>query len=187
MFVVGISALVALTGCGGGKAKDDGVASINDPSGSGASAKASADTDSGRPQLRVDTSDEEATRLFAVWTACLHDKGVPGAHKPGAGNTWFIDGPATKYPAQYKACLSKQPLQPPEEDPDKNPHYVDDFRAWVKCMNDKGMKVHMIPDHSAGRDAFSWTYNEGYVPTVSEAEGYKIQDDCKRKAFSGDN
>ncbi|MFK4105120.1 hypothetical protein ACI2L1_34655 [Streptomyces sp. NPDC019531] len=187
-----MSALVALTGCGGGgsgggEANDDGVASINDPSGSGASAKATADADSGRPQLRLDTSDEEATRLFAVWTACLHDKGVPGGHKPGAGDTWFVSEPAAKYPAQYKACQSKQPLQPPELVPSTNPHYVDDFRAWVKCMNDKGMKVHMIPDHSAGTDDYSFTYDEGYVPTISEAEENKIQGNCQREAFSDGN
>ncbi|MET7487260.1 hypothetical protein [Streptomyces sp. NPDC005538] len=187
---VGATALVVLTACGGGgssdaggdgKAKDDGVASINDPSGSGSSAKASADADSGRPQLRLDTSDEEAGRLEAVWTACLHDKGVPAGHKPGAGDVWSISGTPDKYPAAWKACLSKQPLQPPELDPSTNPHYADDWRAYIKCLNDHGIKVHSLADGSG------WTYNKGYVQTMSDAERDEIDGKCEREAFGGGN
>ncbi|MET7568800.1 hypothetical protein ABZT04_09875 [Streptomyces sp. NPDC005492] len=192
--VVGATALVVLTACGGGgssdadgngKAKDDGVASINDPGGSDSSAKANAGADSGRPQLRLDTSDEESARLEAVWTACLHDEGAPTGHKPGS-TAWSIDGNLEKYPAAVKACQSKQPLPPPELDPSTNPHYVDDSRAYVKCLNDHGIKVHMIQDHSAGTDALSWTFNEGYVQTVSQAEFDKIDEKCEREAFSDD-
>ncbi|MFK4105119.1 hypothetical protein ACI2L1_34650 [Streptomyces sp. NPDC019531] len=192
--VASVTALIVLTACGGGgssdaddngKAKDDGVASINDPSGSGASAKATADADSGRPQLRLDTSDEESARLWGVWGACLHDKGVPSGKKSGS-DKWMPNTTPDKYPAQYKACQSKQPLQPPETEPDTNPHYVDDYRAYVKCLNDHGIKVHMIPDHSMGTDALAWTFNKDYVQTMSEAESGKIDEKCEREAFSGD-
>ena len=166
-------ALLAACGSSGGAQSDgkggtsDHVASITTPStgsGGGSSAKPSASSsDGGRPQLRMDTSPAEQTRLTAVYNACLHDHGVPSGHKPGSGNMWFPGYDMTKYPAQYKACESKHPLQPPEEDPAKNPNYADDFRANIKCLNAGGLGVHALPNLEG------WTWDSS-TPTLGGAQ-----------------
>ena len=179
-------ALLAACGSSGGAQSDgkggtsDHVASITTPStgsGGGSSAKPSASSsDGGRPQLRMDTSQAEVQRLDAVYFGCLHDHGVPSAHKPGSGNTWSPGGDATKYPAAYKACASKQPLQPPEEDPAKNPHYADDFRADIKCLNDGGLGVHALSTPG------EWTFDSP-TPTMSDAQEQKLQRKCELQSY----
>ena len=180
-----LALLVACGGSGGGHSDGKGgtsdhVASIGTPStgsGGGSSAKPSASSsDTGRPQLRMDTSPAEALRLDAAFYACLHDHGVPSGHKPGSGNMWFPGGGSDKYPAQYKACQSKQPLQPPEEDPAKNPNYADDFRADIKCLNDGGLGVHALSTLG------DWTFNSS-TPTMSEAQMYKLQRKCELQSY----
>ena len=180
-----LALLAACGGSGGGHSggkggRSDHVASIGTPStgsGGGSSATPSASSsDGGRPQLRLDTSDAETTRLTEVYFACLHDHGVPSAHKPGAGDAWFPGGSRTKYPAAYSACQSKLPLQPPQEDPAKNPHYADDFRAFITCMNDHGVKIRAV---SANGD---WNYDG--TTTVSQSQQDTIQHTCTLKAYS---
>ena len=176
-----LALLVACGGSGGGHSDGKGgtsdhVASIGTPStGSGGGSSATSSSDAGRPQLRMDTSPAEAARLDAVYFGCLHDHGVPSGHKPGSGNAWSPSGDATKYPAQYKACESKLPLQPPEEDPAKNPHYADDFRAEIKCLNDGGLKVRALPDLQG------WNYNGS--TSMSEAQEDKLQRRCELQSY----
>ncbi|MFK4105121.1 hypothetical protein ACI2L1_34660 [Streptomyces sp. NPDC019531] len=164
LFVVGMSALVALTGCGGGKAKDDGVASINDPNGSGGSAKAGADPDAGRPQIRLDSTQEDITRLWDAFSGCMKENGAPNGKAED-------DSPA------MKACRSKLPLNPPELDPAKNPKYSDGARAMVKCMNDHGIKS-VIGDNGL------WGLESGN--SLNAPNYASIETDCQVKAFGGD-
>lgn len=174
------AALALLAGCGGGHTaskdkQDKGVASIVTPSASGGSASPSADT--GRPQLRLDTSDAEKERLSFIYLDCLRDHGVPGGYKPGSSQ-WFpggSGGSSTKDAGAYKACLSKKPLQPPELDPATNPHYLDDFREYVRCLNAGGLKVKGLPDGSG------WNY-DGPV-TLSESEQTDLDRRCTLKAY----
>ncbi|MFE9598804.1 hypothetical protein [Streptomyces hokutonensis] len=172
-----LSLLVACGGSGGhgGTAsKDKDVVSINSPSASGASASASAAAESGRPRLRVDTTDAERTRLYQIWTDCLHDHGVPAGHKPGS-TAWSIAGDITKYPAATTACLPKRPIEPPEEDPAKNPHYMDDFRTYIKCLNDGGLKVKGLSDGSG------WNYDG--ESSLTQAQESRLDHDCEVKAY----
>ncbi|MDV7216796.1 hypothetical protein [Streptomyces prunicolor] len=171
--------------CGGGSggggstaATDDSAASIAGPVASGGSSKASAGTDSGtgRPQLRLDTSEAEKARPAAVFFACLHDKGVPSAHKPGQGDRWFPKGVSTDHPAAWKACESKAPLQPPELDPGKNPHYMDDFRAYITCLNKGGMKVRGLADGSG------WNFVSS---SLSQAAQNELDRSCTMEAYGG--
>ena len=181
-----LALLVACGGSGGGQSDGKGgtsdhVASIGTPStgsGGGSSAKPSASSsDAGRPQLRLDTSDAEVLRLTEVYFDCLHDHGLPSGHKPGDGDAWFPNGGGpTKYPAIYRACQSKQPLQPPEEDPAKNPHYADDFRAFVACMNDHGLKIRPL-SHLGDYDFVG-------TPRFSQAQEDGITRTCTLKAYS---
>ncbi|MDV9174927.1 hypothetical protein R6V09_33050 [Streptomyces sp. W16] len=174
------AALSLLAACGGSDgdggtaSKDKGVVSINSPSASGTSASASAAAESGRPQLRVDSTDEERTRLYQVWTNCLHDHGVPAGHKPGS-TEWSLSASTDKYPAALSACLSKRPIEPPEEDPAKNPHYMDDFRTYIRCLNDGGLKVKGLSDGSG------WNYDG--EPTLTQDQQDKLDHDCEVKAY----
>ncbi|WP_043671645.1 hypothetical protein [Streptomyces xylophagus] len=171
------AALALLAACGGGHTEskdkqDKGVASIVTPSASG-SPTPDASPESGRPQLRLDTSPAEEARLNGIYLNCLRDHGVPGGYKPGSSQ-WFPGGGSTK-DAAYKACLSKKPLQPPELDPATNPHYLDDFREYVRCLNAGGLKVKGLPDGSG------WNY-DGPV-TLSESEQADLDRRCTLKAY----
>ncbi|MFG2374916.1 hypothetical protein ACGFY9_25985 [Streptomyces sp. NPDC048504] len=175
------AALSLLVACGGSDSGGDssaskgkGVASIDSPSASGASASASAAKESGRPQLRVDSTDEERTRLYQIWTNCLHDHGVPAGHKPGS-TEWSLAASPGKYPAAMNACVSKRPIEPPEEDPATNPHYMDDFRTYIKCLNDGGLKVKGLADGSG------WNFDG--ESSLTEAQRSKLDKDCEVKAY----
>ncbi|MDV7216798.1 hypothetical protein [Streptomyces prunicolor] len=133
--------------------------------------------DSGRPRLGLDTSEAEANRLEGICFGRPHGHGVPSGHKPSAGNTWLPRVSPDKHPAAVKACLSKKPLQPPEEDPAKNPHYADGFRAYIKCLNDGGLKAHALPDNAG------WTF-DGSAPTMSESAENNLERNCALEAFS---
>jgi hypothetical protein len=102
-----LSLLVACGGNSGGDgdtaSKNKGVASIDSPSASGAGVSASAAAESGRPQLRLDTSEEEEARLWQVFSNCLYKHGVPGSRKPGSTGI-SVDADIDKYPDAYKAC-----------------------------------------------------------------------------------
>ncbi len=89
---------------------------------------------------------------------------------------------AAEYPAEFKACASKKPVDPPELDPAKNPNYLDDYRSWIKCMNDKGLAAEGVPDGGG------WRYADrpGRVRPHSKEAG-KIADGCEIEAFSQGN
>ncbi|MCX4903713.1 hypothetical protein [Streptomyces sp. NBC_00878] len=188
--VLGTGTLVALsllTACGGGTggsgggsgaSDDDGVASIASPSTgtspSGASPSTGTDPDTGRPQLRLDTSDAETARLNQIFFRCLYEQGVPGGTKPGSTGI-SVNADIRKYPAAYKACKSKWPLQPPELDQAKNPHYMDDYREYIRCLNAGGLKVKALPDGGG------WNYDG--ESDLTEAQQHKLDRDCELKAY----
>ncbi|MEU9188924.1 hypothetical protein AB0D14_31165 [Streptomyces sp. NPDC048484] len=172
-----VLALAGLTACGGDTTSDTDVASVTDtstaPSQKG-SGKKTPDPDAGRPQLRLDTSDEEETRLFNVWSACVHDHGVPNQEIVKDGKN-VPDNSHRAYSAAAKACISKQPLDPPELDRAKNPHYMDDFRAEIACLHRAGVKVEPMADG----EGYSWPSGEVNVPNLPE-----LQKRCRIEAFS---
>lgn len=167
-------ALVALAACSdspssskgdGAKSGDASVASIPSASSTaGSSAKVATDPDAGRPQIRLDSSDEEINRLNDVYGKCLMSHGAPGLKvRPDS--------------AAAKACASKQPLEPPELSPATNPNYSDDVRAMIKCMNAHGIKAVATPDGGWGTvDGASMN-----APNFS-----KTYNNCQLKSFGGD-
>ncbi|AWS40765.1 hypothetical protein DKM19_04760 [Streptosporangium sp. 'caverna'] len=182
-----------LTACGGADsggsaaAKDDGVASIvgespGEAAGSG-SGTANAGSpkkpaaDAKRPQLRLDSSPEEITKYRQAYATCLKNHGMPAKTNsaPSAAALKAAE-------ASTKACEDKVPLQPPEMDPKKNPHYADDVRAQVKCMKGYGFKVRVVPATGSDPNAVSWTYDS--IPGDG-VDIEKIQDECRVKAFGG--
>ncbi|WP_405865509.1 hypothetical protein OG407_41675 [Streptomyces sp. NBC_01515] len=150
------------------------MASVAGPAARGGSARPDVDDESGRPQLRLDTSRQEQDRLTFVYFDCLRDHGVLGGHKPGSSQ-WFPGGGATKNAAAYKACLVKKPLQPPELDPAKNPHYLDDFRTYIRCLDDGGLKV------KGPADGSGWNRDGGSTPTRAQQD--RLDHDCELRAY----
>ncbi|ETK35123.1 hypothetical protein [Microbispora sp. ATCC PTA-5024] len=181
-------ATAALTACGGTSqaaagAQNDHVASLVTATASGATAAGTAATrppkqetvDSRRPQLRLDSSAEEITALRKAYAECLGEHGAWDAGTTGSAAQKAED-------KARKACEDKEPLLPPEMDPERNPHYADAVRAEVKCLKGHGFKVHLVPAAGSDPNAISWTYDS--IPAEGvDIEG--IQDQCRIKAFGG--
>ncbi|MEW2401192.1 hypothetical protein [Streptomyces sp. NPDC046862] len=168
---VGAAGLLVLTACGGvggsddaGKGSEGEVASITTPAAKGGSASASADPDAGRPQIRLDSTNEEVNRMYDAWIACLKEHGVEEKYK------------VTPNDPRVKACDGKRPLDPPELDPAKNPDYADDTRAMVKCMNEHGIKSVVVDGQ--------WGLENGDSINAPHYNEFVI--DCQVKAFGGD-
>ncbi|MCM2422632.1 hypothetical protein [Streptomyces sp. RKAG293] len=174
--------LILLTACGGtdGKTeKDVGIASIDSPAASGATDKGGSGTpaasDAGRPQLRLDSSKEEVTRLWNAWAACLEQKGFhhfQDVIKDGR-RVPVQEDPA--YPAARQKCESKAPLGPPELDKDRNPKYADDWREWIDCMHRRKYMVIPLPNEGG------YNFPDGPIPPNAR----QIEDECQMEAFGG--
>jgi hypothetical protein len=141
--------------------------------------------DSQRPQLRLDSSDDEIQAAWDGYYVCLKQNGhvmlSARKHAGPAGNEiespdMNDDSPASE--AAEAKCKGKLPLQPPEMDAAKNPRYVDDYHEWVKCINEHGIPVVETDPPGSG-----WTYNgTSKVPPEQQA---KIEKDCQQQAFGG--
>ncbi|MEU4555586.1 hypothetical protein [Micromonospora violae] len=177
---------VALTGCGGDADKDTAsgtgdVASLTTPS---APTNATGAAVNGRPQLRLDTSDEEESQLWETYRICLHEHGVklntgqaPGA--AGTGTGLSLD-PSGEPKAAYVACANKMPLQPPELDRDKNVNYVSQWNDYVKCLRGRGLKIHSLPDSSG------WTYDDGVADPTNGLDANamsQVTRECTMETF----
>ncbi|WP_189312978.1 hypothetical protein [Streptomyces brasiliensis] len=186
--VLGATVLLAgallLTGCGGSDDSDgdgstqQGVASLqSDAPADKATASAAPSADDGRPQLRLDSSEEEKNHYWHIYATCLKEHGHKMIPVRGPDSIDDTDQSATAK-AAVKACAGKLPLQPPEMDRSRNPHYDDDFRAYVKCLNRKGLKVTALPDNSG------WTYNGN--STMTAAQQSQVDKSCTMEAFGGE-
>ncbi|WP_128382456.1 hypothetical protein [Streptomyces cavernae] len=184
-----VLAVTLITGCSSGgdaESKDDGVVSVPESGGGGKGgapkSPAADDSESGRPQIRLDTTELEKIRMFQGYLRCLKDHGVPisgpGNKMPEAdpGTLWFPSMDVAKErPDVEKACLGKRPLPPPETDPKKNPDYMADYTEWIECNNRRGLKVNPLPDGGG------WNYKPGAIPPKNEGQ---IDQECMIEAFS---
>ncbi|MER6229151.1 MULTISPECIES: hypothetical protein [Streptomyces] len=186
-----MAAVMLLASCSGSGGKDEpGVDSVDrstgtagkaeSGSGDGADAKAD-DPEAGRPQLRMDTSAVEEVRMSQGYFRCLKDHGVMvgkmGPKLEGGDPellAWPNGNMAVDHPEAEKKCLGKKPLQPPETDPKQNPNYMGDYADWIRCMNEKGLKVDPLPNGGG------WNYKAGTTPP-SDAD--QIQQECMIEAF----
>ncbi|MDX2848621.1 hypothetical protein PV342_09115 [Streptomyces sp. PA03-3a] len=187
---------VLLTGCGGSaggtgtasgtqsgqRSGEQDVASVATGTSSAAprspSGTPAGDSEQGRPQLRLDSSDAERDRYWNAYATCLKDHGHKMILARGPYSIDQNDNSPTAKAAQ-KTCAGKLPLQPPELRRDSNPHYDDDYRAYIKCLNSRGLKVVALPDNSG------WTY-DGQT-TMSDTEQTKVDKNCTMEAFGGKN
>ncbi|MER6619753.1 MULTISPECIES: hypothetical protein [unclassified Streptomyces] len=186
-----VLAVTLITGCSSGGDAESSKGGVDSVAKSGGGTKSGAtkgpaadDADSGRPQIRLDTTQVEEIRMYQGYLRCLKDHGVPisskGNKMPEAdpGTLWFpgIDV-AEERPEVEKACLGKRPLPPPELDPKKNSDYMDDYSKWIACDNRRGLKVNPLPDGGG------WNYKPG-VTQPRNAD--QIDKECMIEAFGGE-
>ncbi|MGC4814269.1 hypothetical protein ACLQ29_27380 [Micromonospora sp. DT228] len=185
-----VTLLAALAGCGGASDADQGtasgtgdVASLTTPS-APTGGTPTGGAANGRPQLRLDTTEEEEEQFWMTYNICLRDHGVQENKGRSAGAAG--DGPGLSLDqsgepkAAYVACANKLPLQPPELDRDKNPNYVSQWNDYVQCLRGRGMKIHSLPDGSG------WTYDDGVANPSNGLDGpalTKVDKECTMEVF----
>ncbi|UYQ66318.1 hypothetical protein [Streptomyces peucetius] len=186
-FAVVTVVALGFTGCGGsgdsgGSGKKHEVASLEKGNKKPSAAASSADADGGRPRLRVDSTEDEVRALYNAYYSCLQQHGGKAEQVTGpkSGGEYVLGSPEDEQqPAEaVKACEKKNPLPPPETDPQQNPNYAENFRAWVACINDRGLRIKALPDGSG------WNWDS----SISEEEKgsarvEKIIRDCEIEAF----
>ena len=186
-----------------GSGKGDDVASVTDPGGKGGGKGKGKGGSSGggeagqdAPQLRLDTTEKEKLAMYQPYLSCLKSNGVPvekagvnpddplaekkarnGQYAGDPSQLWYPGVNESDYPKAMKACGGKQPRQPQELDPKTNPHFMDDFRKQIQCLNDRGLKVDGLPDGSG------WNYRG--ESNLSSAEMLRLEQECKMEAFGG--
>jgi len=178
--IVWVAAVLALTACGGPAETGGQVATLASTAPTKAVSPAAATA--ARPQLRLDTSEEEANRFWAAYNACLVKHGVKtnpgraGAVAAVGGAPGLVLDDSGEPKAAYTACAGKLPQQPPELDEDKNPNYAQQWNDNVKCLRAHGLMVHVT-------NPGEWTYDssDGTTPD-NQAE---IEHACLLEAFGG--
>jgi hypothetical protein len=163
-----VAALVLLSGCSDPAPAKPEVATVAGPA---AEKSAPAATPAGqqRPQLRLDTSDEERKRLDTAYDDCLVGHGVKVLI---ASPERRIDA-SGEPKAAYVACAAKLPLQPKELDPDVNPKFPEQWQDNVRCLRKHGLKVHVTQPGE-------WTYDDDFQHVADQD---KIEKDCILEAF----
>ncbi|MFJ9630152.1 hypothetical protein ACIRU8_20815 [Streptomyces sp. NPDC101175] len=111
----------------------------------------SADTSPG-VQLRLDDTTEKRQQIRKIYASCLTENGM-------GSNGQVSDTVRTKAEA---ACKDKAPIQPPELDPARNPHYNQDVVAEVKCLSGHGIPAVIVP--ATAGTPMSWTLTTADVP-----------------------
>jgi hypothetical protein len=139
--LIGIAAvLLAATACSSTRdaQRPPDVASLATPEATGSasvSPSPQGEPSKDRARFRIDMTDQEKQDLYRVYTECLKDHGVDvllsrqGGQKPDKA----------KSAAAAKACDSKLPLPPWEEDA-TNPQALDFAEKVVQCLRAKGVK-----------------------------------------------
>ena len=188
--VLSLTMLVSACAGSDGQATGPGVATLPTgasvasdtaaPDGTGASTVA-APAKKG-PQIRPDTTEAEKTQWMRVYGNCLGNAGVTmEAGKPGSF-PYPAEGAREKpsWAKAERACAAKKPIPPPAEDPATNPHYLDDYRKEIRCLNAGGLKVDPLP--KGGGWNFSEDYREGELSPAQEA---RLMKKCEIEAYSG--
>jgi len=175
--VVAAGAVSLLAACGGGgsgsAAAVQGVASIAASGAARSAAQQTAPVQTG-VLLPANASFAEIKRVMNAYYSCLQDHGVTGIGSK-SGMLAPANIPDTPLVATAeKDCASKKPHPPWQEIPADNPNFQNDMRAWVNCMNSRGMSVMAV---SGG-----WDFTSSHQPANSD----QIEVECEMKAF-GEN
>jgi hypothetical protein len=128
------------------------------------------------PLIRYDTSQEEEDRLHRVYLLCLKREGLPIQLDEHGGPINKFAADPKKDKKELAACASKRPETVPDREERKDPAaYQDHLREWVKCMQNKGQKVVLIPPDGWGTS--DEVTASGYTPD------FRIVNQCQHKVF----
>jgi hypothetical protein len=170
-----LAAALLTTACSAAPASPDQVATLESAAPPPASTAPASDR-KGRPQLRLDTSEDEAQRFWTAYEDCLvaHGVKVNPVDQPGpAGPGRRLDQSGEPKSA-YTACQGKLPLQPPELDDEVNPRYAAQWNDNVRCLREHGLMVHVT-------EPGSWTYDDGDHPIPGNQD--ELEKSCLLEAF----
>ena len=192
-FTLYASATVAVLTLGacGSAAQPPQVASLTTANPTATSAPSTSD-DSKRPQLRMDSSPADISAAWGGYDVCLKDNGHVMLHGDGtdqhAGvadssghvgpNSPDMQDNSPQSLAARKACADKLPLQPPETDQSKNPHYLDQFHVYLTCLTGHGVAVHAIDPFGSG-----WTYDDGVTQKLTPDQQQQVDHECQLASF----
>jgi hypothetical protein len=166
------ASLALLAACGSTESSAPKVASIPIAGSSASSTATSTSSSKERPQLRLDTSDEEEKRIWGAYNDC---KAANGAPVVMGGD----QGKSPNETAATTACEHLLPLQPPELDHGR-PDYADKYRGYIKCLNDRGVAVTPIEPFGTG-----WNYTDGVTQRLTPEQGHQVEKQCQSEAFRG--
>jgi hypothetical protein len=167
--------LVSITACGHA-AKPTGAATTADPgvatlrSGAATAQPSPSIAVDERPLIRVDTTGEEAQKLWTAWGQCLRDRGVN--IQPEKPSTEILAQPQNA--GAVSACAAKRPETFMERDARTDPAYADHFRAYIQCIRDKGIKV------DTGADGNQVIFTDDR----QVSRGPEVLPPCERQAFN---
>ena len=190
LYAGAVLAVLTLTACDA-QPQAPQVASLATSNGTATSTPSTSDN-SQRPQLRMDSNQAEVDAAWRGYNACLKDHGHVMLHGDGtdqhAGVATPNGGAGDNNPdmndnsprslAAVKECTDKLPLQPPELDQSRNPHYLDQYHAYMTCLTGHGVAVHAIEPFGSG-----WTYDDGVTQKLTESQQQKVDHDCQLVSF----
>jgi hypothetical protein len=176
-----LAAVLAAGGCGDSKAGGPQVAAI--PGTSASAAKPSPSDSVADRQLALGATKEQIDRAYAAYYACWTAHGVPSTKR---GN--YDGGPQLSYklnPKKYQpavdACADREPLNPPELDPQQNPRYFDQLRDEQRCVQAKGLPLQAEPGQVG---LFVRPATDANFRKVRTDEAMQIQRDCEIQAYT---
>ncbi|MFI5893968.1 hypothetical protein ACIA5D_28100 [Actinoplanes sp. NPDC051513] len=180
---VGIAAMLLAGACSNAeKADAPRVASIPGTS-TAASVKPTPSEAFVDRQLPLGATDEQIDRAYAAYYACWTAHGVPSTKADGSDGgpllTYKLN--PKKYQAAVDACADREPLNPPEMDPQQNPDYWDNLRDEARCVQSKGLPLQIVQGQQGlwVRPATDANYRK-----VRSDAAVQIQRDCELLAFS---
>jgi hypothetical protein len=175
MIVTGIATCAVLAGCvGGGRGPKAAPADAERPS-AGVAPVASTATASRDPRRhRVGETDAQWRAVIEPWYTCMKEHGADTDTEPPnikGAERWMAE-----HSGAVHACQSLAPLPPWGLDP-ANPQYRNNIHQWVKCMNDRGLKVIETPDD----EHQPWQY-AGDTALAPE-EKNRIEHQCEKETI----
>jgi hypothetical protein len=187
----GVALAAATLAACGSEPQSPQVASLTTANAPNTSAPSTSD-DSQRPQLRMDSSDADVKAAWHGYNVCLKDNGHVMLHGDGTdqhsgpadsngrtdGNTPDMNDDSTASVNARKACKNKLPLQPPELDQSRNPHFLDQYHVYMTCLTGHGLMVHATDPLGSG-----WTYDDGVTQKLTSDQQQKVEHDCSLSSF----
>jgi len=176
----GLAAVLLLAACGSTPESAPGVASLASapPSATG-TIPGGAEAAAGRPQIRLDSTEEETLAFWDTYADCLVKNGVKeikdGGAAPAIGTGRRALDQSGEPKAAYVACASKKPLGPPELDENLNPNFAAQWNDNVQCLRKKGVMVHTT-------EPGSWTYDASDTAVPDNLA--ELEQECRLEAFS---